>query len=433
MNAVLSEMGDDPVPAADRPWLPAPPMDWSKGVAARWGLADASMRSGDCALEFQIEKGGKGLAGAHFLVKMAPESGGALRTGWPVDTLFDDPTPGGFVGGGFGYGGGDRARTRYAVSDASGIVRFEKLPMIPVKIEVLVPTSNFPEAGRSWSLWMEVEPGVLKLASDSSGSVPRWPGIDASVSTVQLEEGKLVRYPRLVVTPAFEMNIGDWERVDKDTFELRWSGLDPAKGKDVRYELEMTLSGPAQSGSRNPVLQSAKETLAVTAWPVGQKGVGGMRLEPGNIYEFEVRAVDESGEVIAQWLPTPVWTAWPGRESEPPLHSSETASPIFHDIWWRGEFPGHLDTDTKIDEPLGRFLQQHPNAFEFDYVRVGKAWLTWCHTSEEEGRKQLAQLVRELPAGNVARGTAAWLLRQLDEGQEPPRNLGFVPDGSASR
>jgi hypothetical protein len=153
-----------------------------------------------------------------------------------------------------------------------------------------------------------------------------------------------------------------------------------------------------------------------------------MRLEPGNIYKFEVRAVDGSGKIVAQWPATPVWTAWPGRESEPPLHDSKTESPIFHDIWWRGQFPGHLDTDMTDDEPLDRFLQEHPNAFECDYVRVGKAWQAWCQGRNDEARGQLEQLVRELPAGNVARGTAAALLRQLTAGQPFPKNLEFVPD-----
>jgi len=66
MNSVLEQLGQEPIPAKERAWLPAPPPDWSR-LREDWQPADESMRSGNCAIEFQFENKGQGLAGAHVL------------------------------------------------------------------------------------------------------------------------------------------------------------------------------------------------------------------------------------------------------------------------------------------------------------------------------------------------------------------------------
>jgi hypothetical protein len=196
MNAMLKELGQGPIPKESRRWLPAPPADWRENLSSRWVAADESMRSGDCSLEFKIEKDGKGLKGAHFLVKRAPEPTNVFQTGISIDTLFFQPYP--FS---FGYRAEDRPMTRYAVSDESGIVHFDRLPEIPIKIEVLVPTSNFVEVQSDWELWMEVEPGKFKIAK-VYGTPEEVVDVRKPPAVVELEDGQTVYYPRLIVRPA---------------------------------------------------------------------------------------------------------------------------------------------------------------------------------------------------------------------------------------
>jgi len=157
-----------------------------------------------------------------------------------------------------------------------------------------------------------------------------------------------------------------------------------------------------------------------------------LSLEPGNIYIFEVRAVDESGTVIARWPKTRVWIPWGYRRTNPPLSgintNREDKSPIYHEVWFRGTFRYGDGREETLPEKVERFLREQPDAFERDYARMGKAWLDW-HAGDIEGaRQQLEQLVKELPKGNLARGTSVWLLRQMDDNKEPPKRLNFVPD-----
>lgn len=254
MNAVLVRLGQKPMPREARPWLSAPPCDWEEDLAARWGAADESLRLGTCGLEFRIYKDGRGLKGAHFLIKRAPEPEGDLTTGLssttvstgrPTDTLFFNPSPvSGSGGKSFGYGGrSDRGRTRYAVSDESGMVRFDRLPNIPIKIEVLVPTANFPEPGRNWDLWMETPGGEYRLASNF-GDHDRVRSHEPP-AVVQLQEGETVRYPKLVVCPVFGLNLRDWR--------LRYHGFeDPA---EVR-RLVAKLREAAHNGDKTALVNA---------------------------------------------------------------------------------------------------------------------------------------------------------------------------------
>ncbi len=435
MNAALKKMGQNPIPPESRPWLPAPPVDWTVGLSSHWQICDESMRSGNCSLEFRIEKDGKGLKGVHCLAKRAPEPTNVMYTGVDADTLFLAPYAVGDRRWSFGYQGRDREQTRYAISDESGIVRFEKLPEIPIKVEVLVITSNFDEVAANWDLWMEVEPGKFKIAKvyGAGGINPR-----EEPAVVTLKPGQTVRYPRLIVRPVLGFNVQNWGRVDKNDFVLNWRGLDPILQQQTEhYELEMTLSPPPQrpddppdrSGSN---VRSVTQITTDTQWPVATRGVSDLRLEPGNIYFFEVRAIDDSNSVLARWPATRVWVPWEYRRTNPPMsgvnNRDEDISPIHHEVWHRGTVDYGNGKEETLPQRVDRLLREQQNSFEYDYVRMGKAWLDW-HAGDSEGaRQQLTQLVKDLPKGNLARGTSVWLLQQMDAGGKPPKRLSFVPD-----
>ena len=72
------------------------------------------------------------------------------------------------------------------------------------------------------------------------------------------------------------------------------------------------------------------------------------------------------------------------------------------------------------------FLRQYPDAFEREYVQVGKAWLDWDGGDEKAARKQLEELIESLAAGSVPQATAAWLLEALENGEKPPERLKLV-------
>ncbi|HUS71873.1 MAG TPA: hypothetical protein VMY06_02320 [Sedimentisphaerales bacterium] len=436
MNAMLQKLGQEPIPKESRQWLHAPPVDWEEGLRSQWKIADESMRSGNCSLEFKIEKAGKGLKGVHILVKRAPEPTNVINTSISIDTLFFAPSPMKVTFGSFGYKAKDRPMTRYAVSDESGIVRFDKLPYIPVKIEVLVPTSNFPEAASNWDLWMEVEPGKFKIAKKyGAGAI----NTQVPPAVVELKEGQTVHYPNLVVRPAFSLNVKDWDRVDMDSFTLSWQGLAPSmQTQNTEYELEMYLSAPGSphyQATNAPVVRSAKQLTKDTQWPVSAQGVGNLHLEAGNIYMFELRAIDASGTIIARWPRTRVWVPWAYRQSNPPFtgHDTYANSPIHHGLWHSGSFGYGDGRKETLREKVARFLRDYPDAFEYEYARMGKAWLDWRDGDREGARRRLEKLVKELPKGNVARGTALWLIQQIDENKDPPKRLNFVPDRETSR
>lgn len=431
MNATLKNLGQEPIPAESRPWLAAPPDDWQDDLHTKWQVADDSIRSGDCSLEFKIEKDGKGLKGVHFLVKRAPEPTNVTSTGISTDTLFYEPTPMKVTFDSFGYKAQDRPLTRYAISDESGIVRFDRLPDIPVKVEVLIPTSNFPELVSNWDLWMEVEPGKFKIAKLYGGADAVGAGLPPAPE--ELRQGETVHYPRLVVRPTFRLNIEDWQRIDSDDLVLNWEGLNSLLvDKGLRYELNMSLSAPADphlSVEHAPVIKSAKLVMKQKQWPVGAEGVDGLRFEAGNIYMFEVRAIDKSGTVVARWPRTRVWVPWGYRQSDPPFTYSyigpdrpdrQDKPPIYDRVWYR--YPR---------EKVIRFIRDYPNAFEHEHARLGKAWLDWHEGDRDGASQQLQRLTKELPKGNVVRNTAIWLLQQMDESERPlkrHRRLNFVPD-----
>jgi hypothetical protein len=429
MNAVLTKLGQEPIPPAARSKLPAPPFDWTN-LRRDWQPADPSMRSGNCAIDFLFNKGGKGLAGAHVLIKLPPDPQLERRSGIRSDTLLwatsplevrpYDP---------FGYRASDRAMTRYGVSDAAGKIRIEGLPKVPIVVEILIPSSNFAEPGIDWDLLMEVAPGDIR---------PTWRGDPNSIShidgpaVVELKEGETVHYPTMIIRPQLRLNVAEWSKVDPENFVLEWAsvGADPTVD---HYELDMMLTAPNESPNHLPsqrAIQSTTQQVIEARWPVGRLGVGGQRLRPGNIYMFEVRAMDGEGNVKARLPKTRVWVPWTHKESLPPEVGDDPISgvPVTDRQWWRSSVIRGDGTQTELPERIEAYLQGDSRRFEYEYVRLGAAWLDCLTEFKETGRQELEKLARELPEGNVVRGTARALLRQLDAGQELSKRLEFVAD-----
>ena len=155
-----------------------------------------------------------------------------------------------------------------------------------------------------------------------------------------------------------------------------------------------------------------------------------LRLAPGNIYQLEVKALDENNAVLSRLPRTTVWVPWPGQDTDPPIRHMDmlTQSPIHHGVFMRVKYQGHLPggKEETLNQRLDRFLKDCPKAFERNYARVGHAWLEWHRGSKAAARKELLELITELPQRNVARYTAIRLLSRLDQGAEAPRRLDFV-------
>ena len=118
-----------------------------------------------------------------------------------------------------------------------------------------------------------------------------------------LQEGTSVRFPKMIVRPQLVLNVAEWSKADTDDFVLQWYRLDDADSTVDHYELEMMLTAPCQHPdmiSQQRVVQSGVQDVQGTEWAVGKNGVGGRRLRPGNIYMFEVRAIDRDGMVTAR-------------------------------------------------------------------------------------------------------------------------------------
>ncbi len=430
MNRVLVAIGEKPVSAKGRKWMTAPPSDW-KNLAANWTSADESMRSGTSTLVLAFEKDGKPLAGTHVLIKEAPRPQRGFTSGIRADMLLLETQPLGRFRGGFGYRGQDRAKTRYAVSDTNGVVRFEKLPAIPVKLEVLVPTANFKEPGAEWELWMEVKRGVFKVASNRPG--PNTQSSQSPPGQVVLEKGKITRYPKLVVKSRSGLNINDFASVDRKRFTLTWRMASTSATEErLRYEVELALSAPSQHPHylpATPTIATDRATVSKTSWPLGEKGVGDIQLVAGNFYWVQVTAYDEKDTVAFRSPKARFWVPWEHRASDAPAGGrvgSRDTVPITHGKWWRGSTDYGDGTKENLRQQVARFLKTRKKAFEYEYVRLGSAWLDWRDGKPKKARSELARLMKPLPAGNVARATAAWLIAQIDAGGKCPKRLNFV-------
>ena len=190
MNAALGVIGMKAIEEGQRHSLRAPPKDWGAGLPLRWTECDERLRSGTCTLEMQFEANGQGLAGVHVLVRKGNPFPHLWSSGWPVTTLTTNPVPystrSGFHVSGFGFESDrDRHLSRYAVTDASGEIRFTGLPATDVILEVVIPTANFTGPGRRYTLRLEGHEG-------------------RAAPVVLLEAGRTFRYPKLILEPLDE-------------------------------------------------------------------------------------------------------------------------------------------------------------------------------------------------------------------------------------
>ena len=438
MNAALAELGQPPIPADQRPWLTAPPKDWG-ALAESWQPCDPSLRSGDCSFEVHVATSGRGLRGAHVLLRQKPPEANFISTGIETRTLLLDPTPLSddtvHKDVGFGYSADDRAQTRYAVTDDSGVARFEKLPPIEVAIEVMVPTANFTEPGSQWDLWTQEGDGPPVLDHYRWGE------------GYGLSSGTTTQGPHLVVRPHLAMNVAQGQAITTNDFVLTWPAVPESDATGaIEYEVELSLSFPAGKGAIGGADTMARLVTATAstkehAWSLGAKGVGDLKLGAGNVYLLQVTAKDAHGGVVARFGRTACYVPWRHRISAAPrigdltrsVHAFEEMAPIDAKLWHLGQFhDGSRGSVETLPERLDRYLREKPDAFEAEYVRVARVWLQWHDAAATDAaavaqaRGKLEELARSLPKGNVAADTARELVRRIDAHAEPGKQLVYA-------
>lgn len=422
LNQQLELMGQKPIPTERIAFLTPPPLDWNN-LEKDWQIADKELRSGTSGVEFRFlthDKKLRGVRGVHVLVKRRPDPNPAamFRGGIDVDTLFHATQPMLVEPyDSFGYRGRDRNVCRYGVSNAVGQVRFDSLPDGPMIIEILLPTANFDESGRTWDMFVKTDEGFQILDRRDPRSVPS----DKPPYLVELKEGIVTKHPLIYIRPQLAANVSDWEKIDKDSFVLSWKAGPP----DIDYyNVKLTLSAPAQHpdmAQLMPVIETQSERVEdSTSWPVGARGVGDLRLVPGNIYFVEVEAMQDE-TVVARLPRQRIWIPWQHRESKSPVHGMNSQRPAFYDdIWLRTNVSGK-----SLEERLPRLITDSSNSFETEYNRIGMAWLD-LHKNKPNAKADLKALVDELPAGNVVRATAQFLLDASQNGNAIPKRLNFV-------
>jgi hypothetical protein len=422
MNLYLVELGQNPVPFERRTSLPPPPYEWDN-LERDWQPAAKELLSGTSSIEFRFlshDERLHGIPGVHVLVKRRPKEdpAGVFRGGIRADTLFLATQP--MLAepyDSFGYRGEDRDRCRYGFSNAIGQVQLNGLPAGPYKIEILVPTANFDASGHTWDLYVKTDEGDRIADRRDPRSVPS----DKPPYLVELQEGEITRYPILYVRSHMTSNLQDWHAVDKD-FVLTWKAPDPV---DVdHYKIRLSLSAPMQDPDMvqsSPELSTDTQDVKDNQWPIAAKGVGKLKLTPGNIYVVEVDAI--RNDQVAYKLPRRrIWVPWQHRESDSPLHGMNSSKPAFYnDIWLRTNANG-----LPLEERLPKLIRESATAFETEYYRLGMAWLD-LHKNKPNALDDLQQLTVELPVGNVVRATAESLIDTHKSGKPIPSRLLFVP------
>ncbi len=416
MNEVLRELGLDPIDPADRPFLHAPPKDWKRS----WKQCSEPMRSGNCALELQVEFEGKGMPGVQLVLKECPAGPRGFHTfAIRTDTLFYAPQPiepdHSYRGGSFGYESEyDRDGTRYLVTDSSGKARFERLPKISFQLEMLVPTANLDVPARRFELWMEEASGQWQPQLWGTASA------DALLSNLRLEESQTLRLPRFQVRRCNEFHVKPWSAVDPTSFTLSWKAPEGVPQDDLFYELSMVLIAPslvqwAQLDSF-PRIAESTTTLFQPSAEIGREGVVGLRLAPGNIYWFEVRTF-----VGKDWLettaPLPVYVPLPGLQRHAPDAPEDYVPFIVTEGGWVPE----EYRDARVRERLERWIEDHPDAFAREYAQVCLAYVEAVAGNAAAAELLLESLIADLPSGNLVRSTAQRLLSQLAQGSLPDR------------
>jgi hypothetical protein len=251
-------------------------------------------------------------------------------------------------------------------------------------------------------------------------------------AVVTLTDGETLRYPKFVVRPQLLLNVAEWSAVDPEDFVLSWQAAAGDAAFD-HYEVEMLLIAPQQLAIYQDTQRAIRATVEEaidTRWAVGRDGVGGQRLRPGNIYMFEVRAINRQGKLQARLPRKYVYVPWAHRKSQPPIHESGASErvPIFDGVGARSgrQVAGNPRQDVR--ELVAHFLAKSSDNFEREYTELGRAWLQCLDGNADAGRVELEKLAAELPQGNIVRGTARMLLGKLAAGEELPQRLEFVAD-----
>lgn len=314
MNRVLIRLGMNPIPKSRPSFLTAPPGTWLVDPDVEWTLCDESMRSGSSGLVMEFAKDGRPLQGMHVCIRDWNNSPGLAPT--EVITSAPPADPHGFApyplpcswsdwaraNRTFGDLGPDNDKTRYAVSDQRGMVEFEKLPAIPVQIEVFISTANFTEPARGWTIELESVPP--EQSEDFTGP----PGdVITGGPVVNLRPGRTVHYPRMTVYRLVDLNVVDWTDVkaaDLDSFVLTWPDQSTMWTGEVQYEVEMGLyeggERPTVAPNYRYMTEVTKQRVTINRLEVGAHGVGGRKPSPGRTYGFQVTAYDRDGKVIGR-------------------------------------------------------------------------------------------------------------------------------------
>ena len=125
-----------------------------------------------------------------------------------------------------------------------------------------------------------------------------------------------------------------------------------------------------------------------------------------------------------------MWVPWSHRKSLPPTEGTRGISdvPIHDRIWWQVSNRGRGQRPIELREAVATYLSASADAFEYEYVLLGQAWLNCLDGFNDAERIILEELAEDLPEGNVVRGTARSLLKLLEEGKPLPKRLEFVAD-----
>ena len=101
-----------------------------------------------------------------------------------------------------------------------------------------------------------------------------------------------------------------------------------------------------------------------TQWPLGEQGLGTLRLVPGNVYVLKVTALDAEDRLLGRYRAVRVWAPWKHRESVPPVDNRTAPSelPVSLSNWWLQSH--HLGDGRELDfrQRFGTLRERTPRA-----------------------------------------------------------------------
>ena len=408
MNRALRRLGQAPIDPELRPRLHAPPKDWSQ-LSVTWGEAGPAVRSGDCGVLLSFEKDGRGLPGVQVLLKPRAKTS-VFYTGIQTDTLLLAPEPmNGFFDMSFGYAANDLVNTRYAVSDEQGRVLFEGLPNTRMVMEVLVPSGLFEENCSQYELWTD---GPLRK--------PAGPGGGPDEIGFRLEDNTLHSCSPLVVRSVQHFTVDSGTAVDPRDFVLEWDVPQDDAVDHAELRLRLVQPTTASWSWLDPI---EEQTVVVRGnhWSLGEKGVGKLRLVPGNTYTVELWTKDQNARAVHHIGRTMLWVPWTHRECRSPFHVDDPAP--WQDVGGI-QLSGVADDDLDGGRTMIRkWIADHPQAFVLESLLLIQAWYEWRAGQPEEAREILGGLLDVVDARCHVAVIADQLLQGLNAGEAPPVRL----------